>query len=71
MQPRSINEKTLMITSVGLNASKTRKILSLFHLILKIFTLKQFMSKIQHLHSTVLKKKHISLKLSYHSKAVI
>ena len=37
MPPKSINGKTLMMSSVGLKASKTSKIVSLFHLILKIF----------------------------------
>ena len=40
MQPKSINGKTLMMSSIALNASKTSKIVSLFDLILKIFTLK-------------------------------
>ena len=39
MQPRPINEKKLRMSSVGLKASKTSKIVRLFHLILKIFTL--------------------------------
>ena len=39
MQPKLINGKTLMMSSVGLKASKTSKIVSSFHLILKIFTL--------------------------------
>ena len=39
MQPKLINGKTLMMSSVGLKASKISKILSSFHLILKIFTL--------------------------------
>ena len=39
MQQKLINGKTLMISSVGLKASKTSKIASSFHLILKIFTL--------------------------------
>ena len=39
MQPKSITGKTLTMSSVGLKASKISKIVSLFHLILKIFTL--------------------------------
>ena len=37
MQPTLINGKTLMMSSVGLKASKASKIVSSFHLILKIF----------------------------------
>ena len=47
MQPKSINEKTLMMSSLGLKASKTRKIVSLFHLILEIFTLQLLRSYYQ------------------------
>ena len=39
MQPKLINGKTLMMSFVSLKASKTIKIVSLFHLILKIVTL--------------------------------
>ena len=37
MQPKLINGKTLMMSSVGLKASKIRKIVSSFHLILEDF----------------------------------
>ena len=39
MQQKSINRKTLTMSSVGSKASKTSKTVSLFHLILKTFTL--------------------------------
>ena len=40
MQPKSVSGKTLMTSSVGLlKASKTSKIVCLFHLTLNIFTL--------------------------------
>ena len=39
MQPKLINGKTLIMSAVGLKASKTSKIVSSFHLIFKIFTL--------------------------------
>ena len=46
MQPKLINGKTLMMSSVGLKASKISKIVSSFHLILKIFTIiKELLSK--------------------------
>lgn len=38
MQPKSVNEKTLMMPSVGLKASKGIKIVRLFNLILKILS---------------------------------
>ena len=39
MQLKSVNGKILKMSSVGLKASKTSKIVGLFHLILNIFTL--------------------------------
>ena len=39
MQPKPINGKTLMMLSVRSKTSRTSKVVSLFHSILKIFTL--------------------------------
>ena len=38
MQPKSVNRKRLMMSLVGSKASRASKIVSLFYLILKIFT---------------------------------
>ena len=47
MQPKSINGKTLMMSSVGLKASKSSKVVSSFYLILKIFTLQSLRKSYQ------------------------
>ena len=47
MEPKLINEKTLMVSSVGLKASKTSKIAILFNFILKIFTLQPLRNSYQ------------------------
>ena len=65
MQPKSINGKALMMSSVALNASKTSKILSLFHLILKIFTLQLLRSSYQN--ETKIQITEDDKKIIYHS----